>query len=93
MERIALHTFNIYNMPAMISTVNMYGTYETIVMLDDGDELELYRTKDLNEAKATHNRLVNKYNDRLYKGSIRGRLLQAIGEPNIGQMVTCVKAC
>ena len=45
MERIALHTFYIYNEPAMISTVNMFGTYETMVMMDDGDELESYRTK------------------------------------------------
>ncbi len=93
MERIALHTFYIYGEPAMISTVNMFGTYETIVMMEDGDELEMYRTKDIEEAKATHKKLVNKYNDRLYEGSIRGQLLKAIGEPNIGQMVKCIKAC
>ena len=93
MERIAMHTFYIYNRKAMISTVNMYGTYDTIVMMDDGDELEMIRTKDLNEAKATHNRLVRKYNDELYEHSIRGQLLKAIGEPNIGQMVKCIKAC
>lgn len=93
MERIALHTFNIYNSPAMISTVKLFGEYETMVMLDNGDELESYRTKSLEEAKATHNRLVHAYNDRLYDGTIRGRLLKATGQPNIGQMVTCVKAC
>ena len=93
MERIALHTFYIYNEPAMINTVNMFGTYETMVMMDDGDELESYRTKSLEEARATHNRLVHEYNDRLYDGTIRGRLLKAIGEPNVGQMVKCIKAC
>ena len=88
-NRIALHTMVIYNTPAIISTVELFGEYETMVMFEDGDELECIRTKNLEDAKETHNRLVREYNDKIYEGSIA----KLIGALNYGQFVKTVKAC
>lgn len=90
MERIALHTMYYYQEKAIISTVKIYGYYETMVMYErDGEEIESIRTYSLDEAKATHNRLVNEYNDRIYEGSIN----KLLGAVNYGQFVKTVKAC
>lgn len=90
MERIALHTMYYYQEKAIISTVKIYGYYETMVMYErDGEEIESIRTYSLEDAKATHNRLVNEYNDRIYEGSIN----KLLGAVNFGQFVKTVKAC
>lgn len=89
MTRIALHTMFIYNHKAMISTVKLGSTYETMVMFDDGDELECFRTDSLDEAKTIHNKLMNKYNDMIYEGS----LYKKLGVVNVGQFVKTVVAC
>lgn len=83
MKRIAKHTFRIHNTMAMVSTVQIYGEYETMVMYEDGEELESYINQTYEEATACHNRLVNKYNDRLYESSLK----KYFGVPNLGQFV------
>jgi len=88
--RIGLHTFTIYNTPARVSTVKLTDTeYESMVMYDDGEEIESVTTYSLEKAKATHNRLVNKYNDLVYEGSID----KLLGADNYGQFVTAVITC
>ena len=89
MTRIALHTMFIYNNKAMISTVKIGNIYETMVMFDDGDELESFRTDSLDEAKSTHNKLMHKYNDMIYEGSLQKHL----GVANLGQFVKTVVSC
>lgn len=88
-ERIALHRMFLYNHEAIISTVRIGGFYETMVMFDDGDELECIRSGSLEAARATHNSLVHAYNDKIYEGST-ARLL---GVRNYGQFVETIKAC
>ena len=88
--RIGLHTFTIYNTPARVSTVKLTDTeYETMVMFDDGEEIESVTTHTLAEAKKTHNKLMNKYNDLVYEGSIE----KLLGADNYGQFVHTVIAC
>ena len=89
MKRIALHKMFIYNHNAVISTVQLGNTFETMVMFDDGDELDCIRTESLDEAKTVHNKLVHKYNDMIYDGSIQKHL----GVANVGQFVKTVVAC
>ena len=89
MERIALHTMTYHNHEAMISTVKVFGAYETMVMYSDGEEIEVITTATEADARAAHNRLMNKYNDLIYTGSIA----QLLGVPNLGQFVRTVKAC
>ena len=88
-ERIALHTMVIYNTKAMISTVKIFGEYETMVMFEDGDEIESRTSATFEEARKAHNELVRKYNDKIYEGST-AKLLGAV---NLGQFVHTVKAC
>lgn len=83
-ERIALHEMIYCNHKAVISTVKIFDEYETIVMfLNDGEEIEIARSKTLDEAKEKHNDLVKKYNDIIYNGSISKNL----GVENVGQFV------
>ena len=89
MTRIALHKMVYFNTRAMISTVEAFGEYETMVMFEDGDEIEVIRTHSLEEARKNHNRLVHKYNDEIFEGSIA----KLLGAANVGQFVKCVKAC
>lgn len=88
--RIALHTFIFCNAPARISTVQLADNlYETMVMFDDGDELEVIQTETLAEARKTHNEVMHRWNDRLYEGSIA----KLLGAANYGQFVTPVVTC
>ena len=90
MTRIALHTFIYNNYPARVSTVQLGDDlYETIVMYDDGVEIEVLHTSTLENAKATHNCLMNKYNDLCYRGSIA----ELLGVANLGQFMHTVQAC
>ncbi len=89
MERIALHTMTYHNHEAMISTVKVFGAYETMVMYADGEEIETVTTSTETEARAAPNRLMHTYNDLIYAGSIA----QLLGVPNLGQFVRTVKAC
>lgn len=90
-KRIGLAKMTMHNKKVMVSTVEISkNQYETIVMYEnDGEEIELIRTKDLETAKQTHNRLMNKYNDIIYEGSIN----KLLGFDNYGQFVTPIVAC
>lgn len=90
MNRIALHNFVYCNTPAMISTVQLdKTTFETMVMFSDGDELECIRTNTVEEARKTHNKVMHRWNDRLYEGSTS----KLLGVANYGQFVTPVVTC
>ena len=90
MNRIALHTFVFCNAPARISTVEIFaGLFETMVMFDDGDELEVHRTTTLEDARRIHNEVMHRWNDRIYEGSTA----KLLGAPNYGQFVTAVVTC
>ena len=90
MTRIALHTFVFCNTPARISTVEICkDLYETMVMFDDGDELEVHRTSNRADACRTHNEVMHRWTDRIYEGSTA----KLLGAPNYGQFVTAVVAC
>lgn len=90
MTAIGLHTFVYLNTTAMISTVQLEeNLFETMVMFDDGDELECIRTRTLADAKKTHNEVMHRWNDRIYEGSTA----KMLGAPNLGQFVTPVVTC
>lgn len=90
LNRIGLHTFWFCNTKAMISTVQLEANlFETMVMFDDGDELECIRTNTLADAKKTHNEVMHRWNDRIYEGSTA----KLLGAPNLGQFVTPVVTC
>lgn len=48
----------LYNTVLLLSTVKIGDTYET-ALLDDEDDLEMYRTKDKDTAIETHRRIMN----------------------------------
>lgn len=91
MERVGLHTMTYLREPARVSTVKLAdGVYETIVMWDDGEEIESpVRTATLEDARALHNETMRRWNDRLYEGSID----KLLGFANLGQFVKPVKMC
>lgn len=90
MKRIALHKMNIFKANAIISTVQLSESeFETMVMFDYGEEIECFTTHTLNDAKTKHNTTVNKWNDKIYNGSIEKNL----GFENYGQFVTPVITC
>lgn len=90
MTRIALHTFTFCNHPARISTVQLYADlFETMVMFDDGDEIEVFETSTIEDARKTHNEVMHRWNDRLYDGSTA----KLLGVANLGQFVTPVVTC
>lgn len=90
MTRIALHTFVFCNTPTRISTVQIgKDLYETMVMFDDGDEMEVHRTTTREDARRTHNEVMHRWNDRIYEGSTA----KLLGAPNYGQFVTAVVTC
>lgn len=89
-NRIALHTFWFCNHKAMISTVQLEADlYETMVMYEDGDELDCIFSHTLADAKKTHNEVMNRWNDRAYDGSTA----KLLGVPNLGQFVTPIVTC
>lgn len=89
MTKIGRHTATFCNETIIISTVELFGEYETMVLFEDGEELECVRSSTLEEAKKNHNLIVNKWNDKIWEGST-ARLL---GVPNYGQFVKTVIAC
>lgn len=91
MERIGLHTMCYLQHPARVSTVKLDdGLYETIVMWDDGEEIEApVRTSTLEDAREAHNDAMMRWNDRLYGGSID----KPLGVANMGQFVKSVVMC
>ena len=90
MTHIGLHTFVFCNSHARISTVQMgRDLYETMVMFDDGDELEVRRTSTIEDARRTHNEVMHRWNDRVYEGSTA----KLLGAPNYGQFVNAVVTC
>lgn len=89
-NRIGLHKFTYCNAPAVISTVQLAeDLFETMVMYDDGDELECIQTATVEEARKTHNEVMHRWNDRVYGGSIQ----KLLGVVNYGQFVTPVVTC
>lgn len=72
MERIALHRMEYLGEPARVSTVRLgAGVYETLVMWDDGEEIEPpARTRDEWEALSLHMDAVERWRTRLFQGSI-----------------------
>ena len=60
-----------------------------VLFEEDGEELECVRSDTLEEARKTHIRIMHKYNDLIYDGSIA----KCLGFANIGQFVKTVKAC
>jgi hypothetical protein len=90
LPRIGLHRFFIHGMKAHISTVQLGADlFETMVLYEDGDELECIRTHTLEDARRTHNEVMRRYNDRLYECSVQ----KLLGMPNLGQFVTPVVTC
>lgn len=91
MERIGLHTMRYLQEPARVSTVKLDdGVYETIVMWDDGEEIEPpARTETLDEARALHNETMRRWNDKLYDGSID----KLLGFGNVWQFVKPIVMC
>ena len=90
-ERVGLAKMVVFGKAVMLSTVKLSDDcFETIVIFEqDGEELELIRTHDIEKAKKAHNYLLNKYNDLIYENSID----KLIGADNYGQYVTAVVAC
>lgn len=71
MEQLMKHEFIMNNARTIISTVDMGGDkYETMVLRDDGTELESYINYNKCEALSTHEKLVIKYQDFIYNNSI-----------------------
>lgn len=89
MNRIALHTFTYCNTPAIISTVEIFGEYETMVMYKDGKEIESFYADSLENAKVNHNKAVKYYNDKVYNGGIS----KLLGVKNDGQFVKTIIPC
>lgn len=89
-KRIGLHQMVYCNQPAIISTVQLSEhSFETMVMFNDGEEIESFRTTTLEAAKAQHNETMRHWNDRLYEGSTA----RFLGVQNLGQFVKTVVAC
>lgn len=65
MERIKHNTISIDNTKATVSTVKLdNGSYETMVMFADGDEIECFTAPTRAEAEQEHIEIVNKYNSK-----------------------------
>lgn len=89
-KRIALHEMVWCRRKAMISTVQISDThFETMVMYNDGTELESFHTGTLKEARRVHNEAVMRWNDKIYEGSTA----KCLGIENLGQFVKTVVAC
>ena len=78
-KRIALNTFSFCNTKTLISTVEIFGEYETMVMFEDGEELESFTSSTEEEARATHKETVERWNKRLAGDSLN----KCLGIPNI----------
>ena len=90
LKRIGLHKFVWLNTKAIISTVQLSDNeFETMVMFEDGDEIECVHTNSAKDAAKKHNELMNKWNDKVYEGSTQ----KLLGVPNYGQFVDTVVAC
>ena len=84
MKHIALHSFYFCNAKARVSTVQLSEhEFETMVMFDDGDELEQIITSNRKDACKTHNEVMHRWNDKLYEGSTA----KLLGAANIGQFM------
>lgn len=89
-RKIGEHKMRYCGAPAMISTVELSETvFETMVMFEDGEEIESFRTNNEFDARKKHNETVQKWNDIIYSGSIERHL----GFGNWGQFVKPIKMC
>ena len=90
LKKIGLHKFIWLNTEAMISTVQLSAnSFETMVMFEDGEEIECVHTDNAKSAAKTHNEIMNKWNDKVYEGSTA----KLLGVPNYGQFVETLVAC
>lgn len=90
-KKIEEHYYFCYcNRKTIISTIDLFGEYyETMVMFEDGEELDCLRTSDLEEAKNNHKEMVRKWTDKAFEGSTA----ELLGVANIGQFMHTVKSC
>ncbi len=68
-KQIVLNKFTFCNTPAIISTVKIFGEYETMVMYNDGEEIESFISSTQEEARQTHKETVKRWNDRMQYGT------------------------
>lgn len=83
MDNLALHKFNAFNSECLISTVKIFNEYETMVLCEDGAELDCCRSASLEAAKEVHASFVKKWNDEVYNSSCD----RFLGIVNHGQYV------
>lgn len=88
-EQVAKHNFRWLDTPATISTVKIYGEYETMVMFEDGEEIESFTTYTLEDARKKHNETMRKWTVKSFEGTTADLL----GVPNYGQFMHTIKAC
>lgn len=90
MTRIGLHQAIYLNTLTLISTVQLSENYyETMVVFEDGEEIESFISYTLEDAKKRHNEVMNRWNDKIYEGSTA----KLIGVPNLGQFVKTIVPC
>lgn len=71
MTNIIKHKMYIHCELAYISTVELYGKYETMVLYEaDGEEIESYLSDTLQDALKIHKELEYKYEEELYENSL-----------------------
>ena len=71
MTNIIKHKMYIHGQLAYISTVVVYGKYETMVLYEsDGEEIESYLSNNLQDALKIHKELDYKYEEELYENSL-----------------------
>lgn len=68
---VAYNKFRFCNQTAIVSTVQYDGVFETMVLYDDGLELETIRTRTLEDAKKTHAETYARWKAHAYDGSIQ----------------------
>lgn len=70
-EKIARHVLHAFNSQVIISTVKLAeGLFETIVMFDDGEELDCVHAHTREDACTLHENAVLHWTSIIYDGSI-----------------------
>lgn len=93
-ERLGLAEIFIEGKKVLISTVkisfaDLPEEYETMVLYENGEDIESKHTFSRKDAVNFHNSLVHKYNDLIYKKS----LAKSLGFENYGQFVNVKVSC
>ena len=74
--RIKNKVLGLYGGDVLISTELLFGKYETMALLDDGDELDCLCSANEEQARENHKILVDKYVDIRLNGSTYDNLLK-----------------